>query len=172
VIRPAILPLEPYLEALLVAWGAGPEAIDTFTLYQLPALPAIRPKYPQDVSFGKELTFLGYDQLTGCEPGNGACELITYWQVEMLDGGSRSIFLHLVDPAGTIIDQDDGLGTPAGHWQPGDIILQRHTLTIPAGNEVLSLRVGVYNPEDSRRLLAADGGDFVELPLFGVGAGG
>jgi hypothetical protein len=38
---------------------------------------------------------------------------------------------HLLGPDGVPVAVGDGLGVPVEGWQPGDIIVQRHRLSVP-----------------------------------------
>lgn len=168
IIRPTILPLNPYLERKLAGWGASIQRDKAITHYRLASPPAVAPERPLRVSFGNELLLLGYTTLTPCRPA-GDCRMISYWRVTRLPDGPRRFFLHLIgvegemaqDEAGRFI-QDDGLGAPAEHWRPGDLILYQHNLAIPAGGPY-HLHLGVYDPTSGRRLPAGDGADFWRL---------
>jgi 4-amino-4-deoxy-L-arabinose transferase-like glycosyltransferase len=156
IIRPAILPLDPILEAQLTAWGALPEEIESFTLYWVPGNLPIVPRVSTGVTFDNELTFLGYEPLA-------SGEVLTYWRVVAPTGEPRSLFLHEVDEDGQILAQGDGLGTPAAFWQSGDILLQKLTLDTPSEGGGFKWRLGVYNPETGQRLITGEGADFVLL---------
>ncbi len=156
--RPAILPLDPALEARLMAWGAPPLAAGSFVLYELAAPPAAAPAWPLEALFGGELRLLGVDLLPAGDDGN----FISYWLVETPPDGPRRLFLHAVDDAGQILAQDDGLAAPAAYWRPGDLLLFRHRMPpLPGG--VAGLRLGVYAPPAGPRLRLADGGEWVDL---------
>ncbi|MDX1614655.1 MAG: hypothetical protein R3300_10130 [Candidatus Promineifilaceae bacterium] len=162
-VRPAILPLEPALEARLLAWGANVSQQDSFVLYRLTAAPQPAPEQPAEVSFGNEVEFLGYDRLTSCEAdGATPCQLITYWRVLAPAGGPRRFFLHALDPGGDLVAQADRLDAPAAYWKPGDLIAQRHQLPSAAGGH--SLHLGVYDPTGFLRLETETGQDAVQLP--------
>lgn len=160
IIRPAILPLDPALEAQVTSWSQPVEQ-GSFVLYPVPAQPPIAPEITEQTTFGKQVTLVGYDWIA---PG----ELLTYWQVEAPADGPRRIFVHLVDESGQPVTQADGLGAPAEFWQAGDLFLQRHSLVFPTEAESLSLRLGIYDPRSEQRLLTADGRDFVLLRPGGV----
>jgi hypothetical protein len=173
IIRPTVLPLAPSLETQLRAWRASPRSIETFTLYELAGSPAPSPDIGQPVSFGGELTFLGFELAAPCEPRPAnTCEIVTYWQVEQPAGEARRFFLHLQESEGRIIAQDDRLGAPAEHWRPGDILLQQHWLTLPSSEEAgtgpYEVQLGVYDPVSGRRLMTSEGLDSVRLSLFEV----
>ncbi len=74
--------------------------------------------------------------LTGVEPGKARpgeeLTLLTSWQTGPARFLSLAMFVHLLDAAGNIIAQDDGLGYPPHTWQPGDRFVQLARLTLPA----------------------------------------
>jgi hypothetical protein len=170
VIRPTSLPLDPLLEAKLSAWGASVQSKDSFTLYSLPSLPAPEPQFPADIVLGHQLRFLGYD-LHLASPA-ASLSIVTYWQVTAPADGPRRLFLHLVDSNGRLMAQDDGLEAPALYWRPGDILLQRHSLSWPSAgfSQAFHLRLGVYDPESCvpgpcHNLLTAEGAAYIRLLL-------
>jgi 4-amino-4-deoxy-L-arabinose transferase-like glycosyltransferase len=154
-VRPAILPLAPMLEAMagpanFLPSGAQPG--EQFALHTSMGIPDGRPMVPAAEDFGEEIRFIGYDRVEPCDEDE-SCLIMTYWQVLVSPDGPRRIFLHRVDAAGTIIAQDDRLGAPAEYWHPGDLVVQ--LLSLPPGSG--ELRLGVYNPVDRQRLATADG---------------
>lgn len=97
------------------------------------------------------------------------CPVYTYWQVNRPVTSPRRLFLHLVDGAGQVVAQHDGLDAPGAYWQTGDWLIQRHELnltSVPQTAESLRLRLGVYNPDTCpacENLLADTGEPFVWL---------
>ncbi len=77
------------------------------------------------------LTFLG-SRVFPARPGE-AVEFWAYWRVERRPDRLLSLMGHLNGPDGTVVAVDDGLGVPLEYWQPGDILVQRHRLPLPAG---------------------------------------
>ena len=155
VVNPSALPLSPPLRALVAPW----EVIqDEFTRYAIPADFAIVPDHTADVDFGGQLRFRGYDVIDDCAVGE-ACSLLTYWEVVAPADGPRRLFLHAIDGAGQPVTQDDRLGAPAAHWQPGDMIIQ--LLSVP--KSTAELRLGVYDPVSKIRLITTDGADHVVI---------
>jgi len=75
------------------------------------------------------------------------------------------LFVHLTDANGQIVAQWDGLGAKWPGWRAQTVLWQAHTLLPPADLPpgVYDLRIGLYNPEDGRRLLTSDGADYVVL---------
>lgn len=162
-VRPAILPFAPALDRLAGTGKLLPEngAPGTqFALYDSVAWRDFQPQIAATTDFGGELRLLGYDVAGPCS-AVGSCTLVTYWQVLHSPSGPRRIFLHRMDEAGNVINQDDRLGAPAEFWQAGDIVVQE--LTLPPGEG--RLRLGVYNPVDNRRLTTGvDDSIILELP--------
>ncbi len=157
--RPANRELAAGLENQLETWGAVPQNEGSFVWYELDPGDVLEVGNGQVETFGNELRMLGYGPLR-CE--GGVCEVLSYWQVLELPAGERRFFLHAVDGAGVLEAQHDGLDAPAQGWQVGDLLVQAHTLTL--GEETgLALRLGVYDPQDGRRLQLAEGGDFLAL---------
>jgi hypothetical protein len=89
--------------------------------------------------------------------------LVTAWRLRQPLPGA-ALFAHVIGPD-ALIAQADGLGAPGEGWMAGDVLLQLHTLTLPAdavpGNYPLA--VGVYTRPDGARLRLPDGADMVTL---------
>jgi hypothetical protein len=96
------------------------------------------------VQLNGPMTFLGYQVLS--PPVKGVLEVQTVWRVEANSARPLSIMAHLLGPNGAPIAVGDGLGVPVDQWQKGDVIIQRHRLTIPAGTPpgVYWVQTGVY----------------------------
>jgi hypothetical protein len=155
-VRPAILPLAPELAALTGPWDVLPADAAPgrqFALYRYETPPVIAPTVADDVVFGGEVRFLGYDPGATCADPAAPCTLTTYWRVLAPTGQPRRLFLHLIGPNGQPIAQDDRLGAPAEHWRAGDVVVQLLTLSRTDGE----LRLGVYDPTDGARQPTADG---------------
>jgi 4-amino-4-deoxy-L-arabinose transferase-like glycosyltransferase len=155
IVNPSALPLPATLRDPIAQWE---QRRDEFVLYTVPADFDILPQMEGNELFGGQMIFRGYDFVGNCDIGQG-CEVVTYWQVITADAEPRRIFLHAVDNQGEIVSQADGLGAPAEHWRPGDVVIQ--LLTLP---EMTSeLRLGVYNPQDGQRLTTGRGTEYVIL---------
>lgn len=72
------------------------------------------------------------------------------------------VFVHLIDGAGQIIAQQDGIPVhwtrPVSTWQQGEELLDVYTLSVPAGADVsqMSLRIGLYQAATGARVAASD----------------
>jgi len=97
------------------------------------------------VALDGPLSFRGYATKSSARPGD-TIEVETCWQVTALPEHPLSLMLHLVNPDGSVRLVADGLGVPIEQWQMGDVIVQRHRLTLaptaPAGQ--YQLLTGAY----------------------------
>jgi hypothetical protein len=99
------------------------------------------------VSFAGHLAFLGYEWTAGPPTPGGSVSLLTYWRVETPPADRVKIFVHLSDDVQGPIVQHDGLASPPQGWATGDLIVQKHTFSLPADLPAgkYPLRVGVYD---------------------------
>ncbi|MFT7584185.1 MAG: hypothetical protein ACI9EW_000600 [Cellvibrionaceae bacterium] len=114
--------------------------------------------------------------LADAVPPNGVAELLTVWTVlDPTKLGSTipyvgypepNVFVHILRPDGTILNQADRLDAPAWDWQPGDRVMQIHQIYIPADVELGSYAavIGVYDRLTAIRL-PVSGSDETLLPL-------
>jgi hypothetical protein len=123
-------------------WVSSPEA-------------AAEPDISRRIDFrvGDRITLLGYE-LTRTDPAT----LTLYWRAEAPLEDSYTVFVHILDANGEVIDQFDsppldGL-YPTDAWQSGQTILDPHVLTLPDSAQALA--VGLYDPVSLTRLLVID----------------
>jgi hypothetical protein len=143
----------------------------TFVLYEFSPPAGPRDGVLADETFGDQLELLAYqlpDDLAACARrlptgARDGCSVLTYWRVLAPITEPRRFFLHALDPdGGELLAQHDGLDAPAQFWQAGDLLVQEHLL--PAiGQEDFRLLLGVYNPENGRRLQLPGGSDSYTL---------
>jgi len=101
----------------------------------------------------EHLTLLGYTlDRSALKPGETA-HLETFWRVNAVPGRLLSIMAHALGQDGRAVAVGDGLGVPLESWQPGDVFVQRHTLTWPkdAPRGSYWLETGVYWLDDGQR---------------------
>jgi len=69
--------------------------------------------------------------------------LDSYWQVAGTPDRLLSLMAHLLDAHGVPVAVADGLGVPIEGWQPGDIVVQHHLFSAPAGGPYY-VELGAY----------------------------
>ncbi len=116
--------------------------------------------------FGDVIELVGYS-ITKTPPSeNGQdSELIVnlFWRILEPTDDYATIFVHLIDGTDTIIGQHDGQpvsGTyPIPFWQPGDIIVDSHPLTVPQdfSGVQAKLAIGLYDPDSLERWIVTAG---------------
>jgi len=104
------------------------------------------------VNFNHQVAFLGYEYIPAESPST--IELLTYWQVLELTEPPLAIFVHLLDTHSAVVGSYDGLSVSPTSWEPGDVFIQWHSLslepTAPAGEYQVEL--GFYSPATMQRL--------------------
>jgi hypothetical protein len=127
------------------------------------------PEHVLEVRLGDRRRFLGYDlRSTEVSPGDRV-PIVLYWQTEEPVADDLSVSLHLLDPAGELIWQEDGAaarGTrPTWSWEAGEVVVDPHTLVLsqdlPEGK--YHLVASLYDWQTGERLHAAtsDGDELV-----------
>jgi hypothetical protein len=104
------------------------------------------------------------------EAGN-PLHLVLYWQAHNRVDERYTVFTQLLDPSGQLIAQQDNwpvLGlAPTDSWQPGVVVRDPYTLTIPAEVEAGGYRllIGLYTDAGRRPFTLSNGErqDFVEM---------
>ncbi len=133
-------------------------------------LPTVQ--HPFVADFGGYIRLLGYD-VAALRPGQ-VLPVTLHWQTRAEVAQDYLVFVHLLDvTSGRIITQvDEGPQNntyPTSLWAVGEVVADRHTLTVPsdlpAGD--YRLRVGFYRQEDGD-YLPVNGEASVLLPLDGV----
>ena len=120
-----------------------PGLLPPFTLYEQPVGPVHPATFDAAPVEFDALTFLGYTVLESLSPSPGDTLTIeSWWRVDAVPERPLSLMLHLVGPDGHPVIVGDGLGVPREVWRVGDVIVQRHALSIPA-----DAPVGAYTPQ-------------------------
>ncbi len=123
-----------------------------------------------DARVGDQIELLGYDVANGPQaPSNKGhraparpltLDVTLYWRTSGPVTEDYSVFLHLLDSEGQLVAQHDGRPLygylPTGHWSPGDVIPDRHRLSLPADLPRARYRLiaGMYVFETLERLPA------------------
>ncbi len=138
----------------------------SFAVYALPNAPSVE-LLPAVVSFGEPpvIALRGFVPLNAAQAvGDGQLRLLSAWEVLAPLPPDAAIFVHLRDAVGNVVAQHDGLDAAAETLQPGDRVLQRHVLVLPAlVDGEYTVVIGLYRRGDGARLTTDDGGSDVVL---------
>jgi hypothetical protein len=121
-------------------------------------------------AFGESIELLGYGLSSPTARPGETVTLLTAWRLgQPLPGAA--LFAHLIGPD-ALVAQADSLGAPGESWTVGDVLLQLHTLTLPADAAPgdYPLAVGVYTRPDGARRLLPNGGDMLTLTTLSLRA--
>jgi hypothetical protein len=86
---------------------------------------------------------------------------------------SYHVFLHLLDEAGLLISQSDGVpagwARPTTGWLSGEYVTDVRVLQVPSdlSSRTVTLSAGMYIPAE-QRLLTPDGSDSIQLTSIPV----
>jgi 4-amino-4-deoxy-L-arabinose transferase-like glycosyltransferase len=174
---PQVVPFDADLQERLLGWGAvmAVDPLRSFTSYHLPddadlrhylghletwaALPG-GTSVSLPLSFGGQMTLLGYERLQQPAVRGGVLTLLTYWRVERPVSAPLKAFVHLLGQSDTPVAQHDRLGSPPRGWTARDLIVQKHTMSIPIDlpDGQYAVQVGLYDSTTGDRLpvLTAD----------------
>ena len=124
-----------------------------------------------EIAIDGPLNFLGYTlDADDIAPGDEIV-LQTYWRVRELQGRPLSLMAHLLGPDGTGVAVGDGLGFSIEQWQPGDVIVQQHVLSIPADARpgVYTVITGAYWLDTMERWIVGAGETYIVLEAIAIG---
>jgi hypothetical protein len=103
------------------------------------------PEPERRVELDGVVTFMGISAPSVASAGT-TVEVMTFWEIVTPPDRAISLKLHLSGDDGIPIVVGDGLGYPVEQWEPGDQLVQRHSLvideTMPPGEYALS--TGAY----------------------------
>jgi hypothetical protein len=151
-------------EAIPAGWALGPKSIVLADVEVTPwPLVTESPAVPRPLQadFGQPVVarLLGYDISAEEAGADEEIELKLFWHSLTGDlAESYSVFIHLVDEAGETVAQADGVPLggfrPTTSWREGEMLVDEHALTIPAGAAAgpYHLWAGFYDPESGLRL--------------------
>jgi len=149
---------EPW-EARWGWWGRGP------ALVLMPVRLEVPPASPGRrllASFDERMMLLGYElSATEVAPGQALRVTFHWWAMSPLEE-DYSVFVHLLDEAGTLRWQHDGMPgfgmRPTRGWRPGEVVTDVHEVQLPPDAPAGSYRleVGVYSAATWQRLRVLD----------------
>jgi hypothetical protein len=98
------------------------------------------------------LSLLGYDW----NAGSGGVQITLHWQVNERLAEKYTTTVQLFDAAGEKMAQDDnppgGDFYPTQLWKPGERLLDRHVLSLPADKKAVKMLVGMYTGQEFKQL--------------------
>jgi len=112
------------------------------------------------VDLGHRVAFLGYElNRSQIFPGE-ALQLLSYWRVLEPPDAPAVVFAHLLDAHSQVRGGQDRLDAPVAHWQPDDLVVQVHEVTLAADAVPgpYQLEIGFYDTCDLTRWPVFDGG--------------
>jgi hypothetical protein len=123
-----------------------------------------------DDLFGDRLLLKGHTPLEAVAAPGSAFNLQLWWQARSPVGTDYTVFVHLLNAAGDVVAQTDGVPVggryPTSAWEPGEQIIDSRLIALPADlpGGGYRLIVGIYDPLDGSRLrLTGHEADFVLL---------
>lgn len=132
----------------------GPQLLATVSVIapeRVYVLPNIQ--HPLTAQFGSLAKLLGWKYADS--------QLTLYWQAVDTPATRYSVFVHVVDANGNILDQRDSVpvnGTrPTTSWLSNEVLTDAYNLPLPAGTT--AIEVGLYDPKTGTRLTTSDGAD-------------
>jgi hypothetical protein len=110
------------------------------------------------VDLGHKVAFLGYElDRSQMAPGETLL-LLTYWRVLVPPEAPATIFCHLLDAHSQVKGGQDRLDAPVAYWQPDDVVVQVHAVTLDADAAPgpYQLEIGFYSMDDASRWTVFD----------------
>ena len=169
---PADVPAGRYQVDLVAETAAGDTQLIGLGQVEIQARPHVfdtpHPDAAQQADLGNMARLLGYDLPAQVTPG-GTLRVALYWQALAEAERSYVRFIHLLDTAGQIVAQQDGVpgagALPTTSWVAGEVLADDAVLdlpgTMPPGT--YRLAVGLYDPATGRRLAGRSGDDRILL---------
>jgi hypothetical protein len=169
VIPPGTPPGAYHLKAAWLPLGGGSPLqaekngalTDRVSLAEVTVLPGGLTQEPWDVpnllqvSFGGEVTLLGYEPGLADVRLGGSLLVDTYWRAEVAPSADYALALELVDHDGQVMADSEAPMTPSyptGRWQPGQYLHGQQRFALPStllpGR--YALRIALISPEGER----------------------
>jgi hypothetical protein len=120
--------------------------------------PTLRPENGREIQLGDRFRFSGYDLRHDEGAPDDRLPIVLYWQATEAVTDDLSIFVHLLDPTGQLVWQDDGAANhgdrPTWSWEPAELIVDPHTVALPSDltEGDYTLVAGLYDWRTGERL--------------------
>lgn len=143
--------------------------------HAVPLETADSPSTRLDVQLGDRIRLEGYSLLTpSVQPGD-ILQLALFWRCDTPVAERYKVFVHVLDANGAIVSQTDREPgndlAPTTIWKPGQSIVDRYGVSIPATTAPGAYRIsiGMYSLSDNRLRIFERGADIGDaLPLAEV----
>jgi 4-amino-4-deoxy-L-arabinose transferase-like glycosyltransferase len=130
------------------------------------------PDHPLEVALADGVVLMGYDLPSQSAKPGETITLTLHWQAQAAPSTDYQVMVHLLGAEPVPVAQGDGPPLsgdyPTRMWAPGEVIIDPHTVVLPADVPPGQYRllVGMYNLETLVRLTRLDGaGDTIEIPV-------
>lgn len=145
--------------------GAVEPAGEDFLAYHVPAgVARPQPEMPVSADFGGEIALLGWT----LDEQKDYLDITLFWQATAAPARDYTVFVHLLDNAGTLAAQTDRppSGYPTTDWRPGEVVVDRFRIELPddPAPGAYRLQTGFYYLPTVERL-----GDAAELGEIEIG---
>ncbi|PID57424.1 hypothetical protein CSB45_07855 [candidate division KSB3 bacterium] len=118
------------------------------------------PQHPMSCNFNNQIQFMGY---TLQPAANKKFSIEYYWQALDRMSVNYAFFVHFRDGTDIVFQQDhfprrwlptraESESYPTRHWKIGELVHERYEIPLPSGSS--ELRLGVWDPNDSKQRLA------------------
>lgn len=135
-------------------WEDSPMIISDETDFAPGEAPDMRRDVAPPLRFGDRLNLMGYNLSSRVLRPGETWHAATYWQVAADGGRPLKAFVQVLDDAGNPRTQYDGFDVPSIGWHEGDLLVQRHALSIPGDLEPgrYWVQFGLYDAQSKQRL--------------------
>jgi hypothetical protein len=127
---------------------------------------------PLEVALADNVTFLGYNLSPASAQIGEMLEITLYWRADGRPTLDYTVFVQLLNGSGSQLAGADSPPMngdfPTGWWRAGDVIVDSHTMQIPADAApgTYTVLIGMYDPNTGRRPARLDGqGDAIHLSV-------
>jgi mannosyltransferase len=143
----------------LVVDQYGDSRVRLFAQSAAPTDTTVATAPPPRATLGQEIALQSSHVQTAMPARPGSLFQVTLrWRALAAPKGSYTVFVHLLGPDGKVFAQHDSPplngAFPTDRWSPGEILVDRYTLTIPrqAPPGTYVIEVGMYRPDNGQRL--------------------
>ncbi len=114
-------------------------------------------------SFGNGISLVGHSLQVAPDE---RLDVDLAWETATPVDEDLTVFVHVVDANDRVVTQSDGYPAngvfPTSLWRPEEPVLDRHSIELPATDD-LSVLVGLYRGATGERIQLVGGGDFVRI---------